>query len=108
MRIKRMYALVEIKGKQYKAEEGAVLKVDHLNREAGTTVEFDRVMMLRGDSEPKIGTPYIEGAKVTATVGESLKAPKVKVLKFKRRKGYHRMHGHRQLYTVIKVDAVSG
>ena len=103
-----MYALVEIKGKQYKAREGATLTVDHLNREAGTTVEFSTVMMLRGDSEPKIGRPYIEGAKVTATVGESFKAPKVRVLKFKRRKGYHRMRGHRQQYTVIKVEGISG
>ena len=103
-----MYALVEIKGKQYKAEKGRLLKVDLLSEEAGKTVEFDTVLMLSGDKGPKIGRPYIKGAKVTAVVGESVKGTKVKVLKFKRRKGYRRMHGHRQKYTLIKVDEISG
>ena len=103
-----MYALVEIKGKQYKVEKGSLLRVDLLGEEAGQTVEFDKVLMLSGNDSPKIGTPYVQGAKVSATVGDTVKGTKVKVLKFKRRKGYHRTQGHRQKYTVIKVNEISG
>ncbi|MCG8452051.1 MAG: 50S ribosomal protein L21 [Spirochaetales bacterium] len=103
-----MYALVEIKGKQYKVEKGSLIKVDLLGEEAGSTVEFDKVLMLSGEDSPKIGTPYVDGAKIKATVGESVKGTKVNVLKFKRRKGYHRTQGHRQQYTLIKVNEITG
>ena len=103
-----MYALVEIKGKQYKVEKGSLLKVDLLGEESGRTVEFDKVLMLSGENGPKIGQPYVKGAKVTATVGDTVKGTKVKVLKFKRRKGYEKKQGHRQKYTLIKVNEISG
>jgi len=103
-----MYALVEIKGKQYKVEKGSRLKVDLLGEDAGQTVEFDTVLMLSGDKSPKVGQPYVKGAKVTATVGDTVKGTKVNVLKFKRRKGYHRSQGHRQKYTLITVDNITG
>jgi len=103
-----MYALVEIKGKQYKAEKGSLLRVDLLGEEAGKKVEFETVLMLSGDKGPKIGQPYVKGAKVTATVGETVKGTKVNVLKFKRRKGYHRNQGHRQQYTLLKVNEITG
>jgi large subunit ribosomal protein L21 len=103
-----MYALVEIKGKQYKVEKGSLIKVDLLGEETGKTVEFDKVLMLSGDKGPKIGQPYVKGAKITATVGEDVKGTKVNVLKFKRRKGYHRNQGHRQRYTLIKVNDITG
>jgi large subunit ribosomal protein L21 len=103
-----MYALVEIKGKQYKVEKGSLIKVDLLGEEAGKTVEFDTVLMLSGEKTPKIGQPYVKGAKVKATVGESVKGTKLNVLKFKRRKGYHRNQGHRQKYTLIKVNEITG
>jgi len=103
-----MYALVEIKGKQYKVEKGSLLKVDLLGEESGKTVEFDKVLMLSGENGPKIGQPYVKGAKVTATVGDTVKGTKVKVLKFKRRKGYEKKQGHRQKYTLIKVNEISG
>ncbi len=103
-----MYALVEIKGKQYKVEKGSQIRVDLLGEEAGKTVEFDSVLMLAGDKEPKIGKPYVEGAKVTATVGEIVKDKKVNVIKFKRRKGYHRNQGHRQKYCMIEVKDITG
>lgn len=108
VRIENMYALVEIKGKQYKAEKGSLLKVDLLGEVAGKTVEFDTVMMLSDDNGSKIGQPYIEDAKVTAIVGESIKGSKVNVIKFKRRKGYHRNQGHRQKYTLIKITDING
>ncbi len=103
-----MYALVEIKGKQYKAEKGAVLKVDKFANEAGDKVEFDSVLLLSGEGEPKVGTPYVEGAKVTAVIKDSFKDKKVKVFKFKRRKGYKRTQGHRQNYTLLQVEDILG
>jgi large subunit ribosomal protein L21 len=103
-----MYALVEIKGKQYKVEQGSLIKVDLLGEEAGNKVEFDTVLMLSDDKGPKIGQPYVKGAKVMATVGETVKGTKVMVLKFKKRKGYHRTQGHRQKYSLIKVNEIIG
>lgn len=102
-----MYALVEIKGKQYKAEKGTVLKVDLLSEEAGSKVEFDSVL-LTSDKEVKIGTPYVENAKVTATVDEHKKDKKILVMKYKRRKGYRRKQGHRQRFTLITVNDIKG
>jgi large subunit ribosomal protein L21 len=102
-----MYALVEIKGKQYKAEKGSKLTVDLLDQEKGSKVEFDSVL-LTSDKEVKVGTPYVKDAKVSATVEDHFKDKKVTVLKFKRRKSYRRKQGHRQQYTVIKVNDIKG
>ena len=103
-----MYALIEVKGKQYKVEKGDLLKVDLLGLETGNTVEFGNVLMLADENGSRLGTPYVEGAKVTATVGSTVKGTKVKVFKFKRRKGYSRTQGHRQKYTLIKVNEITG
>ena len=81
-----MYALVEIKGKQYKAEKGAVLKVDKFSNEAGDKVEFDSVLFLSGEGDPKVGAPYVEGAKVTAVVKDSFKDKKSKSSSLKEEK----------------------
>lgn len=103
-----MYALVEILGKQYKVEKGSLIKVDLLDsKEVGDNVEFDTVLMLLGDKGPRIGQPYVKGAKVLGTVGETVKGTKVEVIKFKKRKGYHRFLGHRQKYTLIKVNEIT-
>ena len=103
-----MYALVEIKGKQYKAEKGAVLVVDKFDKEAGDKVEFDSVLLISGEGEPKVGSPYVEGAKVTAVVKSNVKDKKVVVFKFKRRKSYRRTQGHRQNYTLLTVEDILG
>ncbi|MFP4179799.1 MAG: 50S ribosomal protein L21 [Spirochaetaceae bacterium] len=103
-----MYALVEIKGKQYKAEEGKTLKVDRIENEAGEKVEFDTVLMTGGADSTKIGSPYVKGAKVEATVEDHGRAKKIKVFKFKRRNGYRRKAGHRQNYSLLKVTGISG
>lgn len=102
-----MYALVEIKGKQYKAEKGSVLKVDRFDAAAGDSVEFEKVMLVSNDGDTKIGAPYVQGAKVKALVGEMVKDKKVIVFKKKRRKGYTRTQGHRQQYTMLKVEEIS-
>ncbi len=102
-----MYVLIEIQGKQYKAEEGSLLRVDRIAQEAGEKVEFDSVLLVRDGETTKIGDPYVKGAKVSATVEDQVKDKKVVVFKMKRRKGYRRKHGHRQQYSVIKVDKIT-
>jgi len=101
-----MYALVEIKGKQYKVEKGSLIRVDFLEKEVGNKVEFEDVLMLSEDGESRIGTPYVKGVKVLATVGSAVMGTKIKVVKFKRRKGYQRTRGHRQKYSLIKVNEI--
>jgi large subunit ribosomal protein L21 len=103
-----MYALVDIKGKQYKAEKGVTLKVDKLDNETGDALEFDTVLMVGGVDGVKVGTPYVKGVTVKATVEEQIKDRKVIVYKYKRRKGYHKKQGHRQRYSVIKVEDIVG
>lgn len=103
-----MYALVEIKGKQYKVVEGDVLTVDKLENEAGDTLEFDTVLMTSNEGDVKVGTPYVDGVKVQATVEEHAKGIKIFVHKFKRRKGYRRKQGHRQQYSKLKVTGITG
>ncbi|MGL1891921.1 MAG: 50S ribosomal protein L21 [Spirochaetaceae bacterium] len=102
-----MYALVEIKGKQYKAETGSLLKVDSLKSEVGTEFEFDTVLMIGGDNS-KIGTPYVAGAKVKAVVEHNIKDKKIRVFKYNRRKSYRRTQGHRQQYSLIRVSDILG
>ena len=103
-----MYALVDIKGKQYKAEKGAKLKVDHLEQAKGESVEFESVLMTSNEGEVKVGTPYVEGAKVTAIVEDEGRDKKIVVFKYKKRKGYRKTQGHRQAYSVLKVEDIIG
>ena len=104
-----MYALVEIKGKQYRATKDDVLTVDRLAEAEGTQVEFGDVVLLRDDDTVTVGTPYVDGAVVKAEVTEHGRDKKIVVFKHKRRKNYRRTHGHRRHYSVIRVkDIVSG
>jgi len=101
-----MYALVDIKGKQYKAEKGGKLRIDRISKEAGDKVEFDSVLLYSDEDRIEVGTPFVKGIKVTATVEEHVSDKKVIVFKMKRRKGYRRKRGHRQHYTILKVDKI--
>jgi len=101
-----MYALVEFKGKQYKAEKGALLKVDLIDAAPGTAINIDTVLMVSGDSV-KVGAPYVSGAKVSATVESHEKDDKVIVFKYKPKKDYRRKQGHRQKYSIIKIGDIS-
>ncbi len=103
-----MYALVEIKGRQYKAEEGKRILVDLLHLEEGSTYSTDKVLAVVDGDSAKFGTPYVEGAVVEATVGPVKKGEKVKVYKFHRRKGYRRTQGHREQYQEITFSKVQG
>jgi len=102
-----MYAVVEINGKQYRAEQGATLSVDRFDAEKGSSVSLDKVLLLSGDTVT-IGEPYVTGASVKATVQDEVKGDKVIVFKYKPKKDYRRTQGHRQRYTVIKVDEIVG
>lgn len=104
-----MYAIVEIKGQQFKAEEGKYLYVHYLGEEAkeGDKVSFDKVLLLDADGDVKVGVPAVEGAKVEAEVLLPLvKGDKVIVFKKKRRKGYRRKNGHRQYFTKVVIKDI--
>ena len=103
-----MYALVDINGKQYKAEKGTTLKIDRIPQEKGEKIEFHSVLLVSGSKNVKVGTPYVDGVTVKATVTEHSKDKKVVVFKYKKRKGYRRKYGHRQPYSLIKIDNISG
>ena len=101
-----MYVLVEFKGKQYKAEKGALLKVDLIDAEPGTAITIDTVLLVSGDTV-KVGSPYIEGAKVSAIIEAHEKDDKIIVFKYKSKKDYRRKQGHRQQYSIIRIDSIS-
>ncbi len=103
-----MYALFEYKGKQYKAEEGARIRVDKITEPEGTELEIDTVLLVSNDGNVSVGAPYVAGAKISATVEESMRDKKVTVYKYKSKKNYHRTIGHRQHYTYITVKSITG
>lgn len=101
-------AIVRTGGKQYRVEPGAVLRVEKIEGEVGGTVELPEVLLLGRGAEAKIGTPLVDGAKVTGTITAHGRGPKLIVYKFRRRKNYRRKMGHRQAYTEIKIDEITG
>ncbi len=102
-----MYALVEILGKQYKVLEGITVQVDKVNLEEGARLEYESVLAVVDEKNAKFGAPYVTGAKVVATlVTDEVKGDKIKVYKFHRRKGYRRTQGHRQKYSLIKIEQI--
>ena len=102
-----MYAVVEISGKQYRAEKGEVLRVDRLEAEAGAKMAFEKVLLVGGE-QVKVGSPYVAGASVQAVVQGQIKGDKIIVFKYKPKKDYRRKHGHRQPYTLLKVEEIVG
>ena len=100
-----MYVLVEFKGKQYKAETGALLKVDKIDAEPGTALDIDSVLLVSSDTVT-VGNPYVQGAKVSATVESHGKDDKIIVFKYKPKKDYRRKKGHRQQFSIIKIGAI--
>ena len=100
-----MYAIIATGGKQYKVSEGDVIKVEKLDAEAGNTVTFDKVIAVSNDSL-KVGAD-VANATVTATVMEQGRGKKVIVYKYKRKTGYHKKNGHRQLFTKVKIEKIN-
>ena len=101
------YAIVESGGKQYKAVEGATIDVDLLEVESGNAVVLDSVLLLAEDENILIGTPTIKGAKITTSVVDHVKGPKVVTFKYSPKKRIRVKTGHRQQYTRLKIDSIS-
>lgn len=101
-----MYAIIATGGKQYKVSEGDEIRVEKLDVEVGSTVTFDQVIAVSDNEQLKV-TGDVAGASVTGTVTDQGKAKKVIVYKYKRKTGYHKKNGHRQLYTQIKIDKIN-
>ena len=102
-----MYAIVEIAGLQYKVEKDQRLYVNRLNVEAGKKVKFDRVLLIEEKGDVKVGAPVIDGSVIEATVNSEVKGDKVLIFKKKRRKGYQKMNGHRQIFTSITINKIT-
>jgi len=107
MELEPMYAVIQTGGKQYRVEEGTYLKIEKLELGKGDSVEFDKVLMIQSDDAVKVGAPFIEGGKVTATVLSQGRHDKVKIIKFRRRKHHMKQMGHRQYYTEIQITGIS-
>ena len=101
-------AIIRTGGKQYRVEVGTVVRVEKLEAEVGTTIDIDDVLLVGRGDDVKVGTPTVEGAKVSAEVTGQGLGKKIIVYKFRRRKNYRRKRGHRQRYTELKVTGITG
>jgi len=102
-----MYAVIKTGGKQYKVSEGQTLKVEKLNAEEGASIDLNEVLMVADGDDIKVGAPFIDGGKVTATVASHGRAKKVMIVKFRRRKHHRKQMGHRQSFTELKIEKIS-
>jgi large subunit ribosomal protein L21 len=100
------YAIIRSGGKQFRVEEGGTVQVPSLDKKAGETVELEALVVGGGEGGVRVGTPAVEGARVTGTVVDHGRGDKIIVFKKKRRKQYQRTQGHRQNYTTIKIDSI--
>ncbi len=101
-----MYAVVNTGGKQYKVQQGEVLKVEKIPGDVGSPVTFDRVLMVSDGENVSIGQPVLEDVAVEGHIVEQGKAKKILVFKYKKRKRYRRKQGHRQEFTAVKIDSI--
>ena len=102
-----MYAVIHTGGKQYRVNPGETLKIETLAAEAGQEIQFEKVLLVQTENGIKVGKPYLEGGKVTATVTAHGRYPKVKIVKFRRRKHYMKQAGHRQNFTEVKITGIT-
>jgi large subunit ribosomal protein L21 len=103
-----MYAVIQTGGKQYRVKSGEQVKVELLPAEVGAAVSFDRVLMLGEGDGVRVGAPYVDGAKVKATVVAQGRGEKVRIFKLRRRKHYAKTQGHRQSFTEVRIDEIVG
>jgi len=102
-----MYAVISSGGKQYKVQEGEILRVEKLSGDVGAPVSFDNVLMLADGENVNVGTPVLSDVSVQGHIVEQGKSKKILVFKYKRRKRYRRKQGHRQQFTAIKIDSIN-
>ena len=103
-----MYAVIETGGKQYRVKEGQTLRVEKLGVDVGASVDMDKVLMVANGDDIKIGKPYVDGGKVTATIKSHGRGEKVRIVKFRRRKHSRKTQGHRQSYTELEITGIAG
>ena len=101
-----MYAIFESGGKQFKVSEGDTCMVEKLPEESGSQVVFDKILLIQNDDELSLGTPYLEGASISAKILLQGKGRKIIVFKYKPKKNYRRKQGHRQPYTLVRIDKI--
>ena len=101
-----MYAIIEEGGRQFKVTSGDTILIDREAKEGEKSIKFDRVLLVGGEGEPKIGLPLLANATVTADVIGEKKGAKIDIQKYKRRKGYHKKIGHRQRYLQVKITGI--
>lgn len=102
-----MYAVIKSGGKQYRVAPGDIVRVEKIEVAPGDTVELDQVLMVSDDNGLQVGSPVLDGVKVTAEVVEQGRGEKIRVLKFRRRKHHRKQMGHRQYYTALRITGVS-
>ncbi|WP_108652205.1 50S ribosomal protein L21 [Dongshaea marina] len=102
-----MYAVIQSGGKQHRVAEGQVVRLEKLEVETGSAVEFDKVLMIADGEKVEIGVPYVNGGKVTAEVVNQGRDKKVKIVKFRRRKHSRKQMGHRQWFTEVKITGIN-
>ena len=100
------YAIIESGGKQYKAVEGSTIEVDLLSSEAGEQVVLNSVLLLVDGENVAVGTPSVKGVRVEATIVDHIKGPKLVVFKYRPKKRIRVKTGHRQMYTLLKVNSI--
>ena len=103
-----MYAVVETGGKQYRVTEGQSIKVEKLTAEEGSSLDLDKVLLVANGEDIKVGAPYLDGGKVTATVKAHGRGKKIRIIKFRRRKHHQKEQGHRQHFTELEITGISG
>jgi large subunit ribosomal protein L21 len=103
-----MYAIIKTGGKQYKVSEGNEIIIEKLEVEENSTVTFEEVLGIFDGENVKVGTPVVEGAKVTGTVVKNGKGPKIRIFKYKHKTNYRRRAGHRQPFTKVKIEKIEG
>ncbi len=102
-----MYAVVETGGKQYRVEVGQTVDVEHIPAEVGDTVELGRVLMVSTDDGVRLGSPVLEGAKVTASVVDQRRGKKIIVFRYKPKTRYRKKTGHRQELTRVSIQGIA-
>lgn len=101
-----MYAVIKTGGKQYKVAPGEQLKIESLNAEAGAKVSFDEVLLIANGDSLTVGAPLVKGGKVNAEVVANGRGDKIRIIKHRRRKHYHKEQGHRQNFTEVKITDI--
>ena len=102
-----MFAIINIAGKQFRIQEGDQIKVPQLSTEAGKSLVFDKVLLTNEGGKVELGSPLVSNASVSATVVDHGRDRKIRIFKKKRRKGYKRKNGHRQGFSLVKIDSIS-